>query len=83
MRWLDGIIDSMDMKTLGESEGQGSLACYSSCSHKESVTPELLNNKGTDFIVLILYLCGVSQKINEYSKEELRSRSLWHVNQGR
>ena len=32
MRWLDGITDSMDIKfeqTLGESEGQGSLACHS------------------------------------------------------
>ena len=29
-RWLDGIIDSTDMsfeQTLGDSEGQGSLAC--------------------------------------------------------
>ena len=25
MRWLDGIIDSMDMQTLGDSEGQGNL----------------------------------------------------------
>ena len=82
MRWLDGIIDSMNMKTLGESEGQGSLACYSSCSDKESVMSELLNNKCTDFIVLILHVCRVSQEINEDSKEEVRSRSLWHVNQG-
>ena len=32
MRWLDGIIDSMDMnfeQTQGASEGQGSLACCS------------------------------------------------------
>ena len=29
MKWLDGIADSMDMfeKTLGDSEGQGSLVC--------------------------------------------------------
>ena len=33
MRWLDGIINSMDMnefeQTLGDSEGQGSLVCNS------------------------------------------------------
>ena len=31
MRWLDKITDSMDMSSskLGNSEGQGSLACYS------------------------------------------------------
>ena len=39
MRWLDGITDSMDMsfeQTLGDSEEQGSLACYSSQGRKES-----------------------------------------------
>ena len=38
MRWLDGIIDSMDMEfeqTLGDSEGQGSLAFFSPWGHKE------------------------------------------------
>ena len=31
MRWLEKIIDSIDMSSskLGNSEGQGSLACYS------------------------------------------------------
>ena len=35
MRCLDGITDSMDMSlsTLGDSEGQGSLAPWSPCGH--------------------------------------------------
>ena len=48
---LDGIADSMDMsfeQTLGGSEEQGSLACYSSWSHKESdMTYQLNNNNPT------------------------------------
>ena len=38
MRWLDGITDSMDTseQTPGDSGGQGSLACCSPWSHKES-----------------------------------------------
>ena len=38
MSWLDDITDPMDMKfeqTLGDTEGQGSLACCSSCGCKE------------------------------------------------
>ena len=40
MRWLDGISDSVDMfvqfeQTLGDGEGQGSLACCRTWSHKE------------------------------------------------
>ena len=36
MRWLDGITDSMEEleQALGDSEGQGSLACCSSWDHK-------------------------------------------------
>ena len=39
MRWLDGIIDSMNMseseQTLGDCEGQRSLECCSPQGHKE------------------------------------------------
>ena len=47
MRWLDGIIDSIDMslsKLPGGSEGQGSLVCCSPWGCKELDTTERLNN---------------------------------------
>ena len=43
MRWLDGIINSMDMsfeQIPGDSEGQGNLACCSSWGYKELDTTE-------------------------------------------
>ena len=47
MRWLDGIIDSMDMNEFEEAwgvgDGQGSLACCSPWGCKESDTTERLN----------------------------------------
>ena len=46
IRWLDGITDSMDMNLskLGDSEGQGSLACCSPWGCKELDMTEQLNN---------------------------------------
>ena len=43
LRGLDSITDSMFEQTLGDSEGQGSLACCSSWGRKESDTTEGLN----------------------------------------
>ena len=47
MRWLDGIADSVDMSLskLRETEGQGSLMCYSSWGCKESDMTERLNKR--------------------------------------
>ena len=52
MRWLDGITDSMYIgfeQALGDSEGQGSLACCSSWGHKESDTKEQLNSTNNTY----------------------------------
>ena len=40
MRWLDSVTDSVDrnLSILRDSEGQGSLACYSPWARKESDT---------------------------------------------
>ena len=53
MRWLDGIIDSMDMSfewTLGVGDGQGGLEWCGSWGCKESDTTEWLNWTGTDYL---------------------------------
>ena len=47
IRWLDGITDSMDVsfvQTLGDSERQGSLACFSTRCHEELDMTEGLNS---------------------------------------
>ena len=45
MRWLDGIINKMDLGLggLGVADGQGGLACYGSWGRKELDTTERLN----------------------------------------
>ena len=44
-RWLDGIIDSMDMseQAPGVGDGQGSLVCCSPWGRKELETTDQLN----------------------------------------
>ena len=56
-RWLDGVIDSMDMhlsKLLGDSEGQGSLACCIPWGYKESDMTERLNNNNNKSPVALI-----------------------------
>ena len=47
MRWLDGIINSVDEfeQGLGDGEGQGSLECCSPWGYKEVDMIERLNHK--------------------------------------
>ena len=56
MRWLDGIIEAMDMSLSKlwkmDREGQGSLACCSPWSHKESDTTEQLKSNNDQYIML-------------------------------
>ena len=42
MRWLDGIMDSMDvsLSELQDGDGQGGLVCWDSWGRKESDTTE-------------------------------------------
>ena len=46
MSWLNGITDTMDisLSKLRDSEGQGSLVCFSPWGHKESDRTKQLNN---------------------------------------
>ena len=57
MRWLDGITDSIDMseQSLGTSEGDGNLACFSPLGHKMSNTAEGLNNNNATCAWWLLY----------------------------
>ena len=55
-RWLNG---HKSGQSLGDSEGQGSLVCYSPCGRKESDTTEWLNNN-YEWVTLIQ---GTSQRV--------------------
>ena len=50
MRWLDGIIDSMDMSLNKDGEGQGSLACCSPLGCKDLDMTQQLKNNNSGFI---------------------------------
>ena len=56
MRWLDGITAHEFEQTLGDSEGQGSLACCSSWSHKELNRTEQQNNNKTFYYFIYILL---------------------------
>ena len=58
MRWLDGIMDSVDR----DSEGQGSLACCSPWGFKESGTTQWLNNNNNKEIYTTKSI-GVPKKL--------------------
>ena len=53
---MDGIIEAMDMSLSKlwemDREGQGSLACCSPWSHKESDTTEQLKSNSDQYIML-------------------------------
>ena len=56
--WMDDITDSMDLSlnTLGDSEGQGSLACCSPWGRKELDTTKWLNKSKELYVSLSRYL---------------------------
>ena len=57
MKWLGGIIDSVDMSLskARNSKGQGILACCSPRAHKESDTTEGLNNNSLGHLQPFIY----------------------------
>ena len=62
--WLHQLNRHEFEQTLGDSEGQGSLACCSPWSCKEwDMTEQLNNNKSRAFLIFVLK--GISQPIHE------------------
>ena len=62
--WLNG---QEFEQTLGDSEGQGSLACCNPWGHKESDITEQLNNNTVNFLVKTVFFTGtlfISMKNN-------------------
>ena len=69
MRWLDGIIDLMDMFELGDSDGQGRLACGSLWSrrvrlsfllcHEKEAASAVRGQGGYTFLMLQEYTGGL------------------------
>ena len=71
MRWLDGIIDSMDMslKKLGNSERWGSLAWCSPCGLKgPDMTQRLNNNNKAILISTVLLLANIYELVNRWCR---------------
>ena len=70
MRWLDGIADSvgMNLSKLWDSEGQGSLACCSSWSHKELDMTEQLNDNNPERAFPLKMEVRKSFKKDEYNE---------------
>ena len=60
MRWLDNMVDSMEMNKLRDNEGEGSLVYCSPWGSKESDTTEQLNNNKN--ILILSFLCQKSFK---------------------
>ena len=58
-------------QTLGDSEGQGSLACCNPWGHKELDTTEQLNNNNGVLNAPFLYLCIIVKFSQSLSRVQL------------
>ena len=76
--WLNG---HEFEQTPGDSEEQGSLACYSPCDHKESDTTEkMTNNKVCAIAVKIFLICFMHLKsiLRPNKKSMLLLKQYWN-----